>query len=230
MDFKKTGQFIQSRRKEKELTQRQLADLLGISDKTISKWETGKSFPDFTLVSQICQILGISVNELLSGEAISSKEYPKKAEVNMISLMEKLKYRRIRDILHASISVVLIVFSMFFLMWVEFAPDEWHLLNWFYEPYALITECLLLGAFFLMSSGMEAKERFKLAEKYILSAGVVISLFALEMVLLRTDEMSQLNTLNVGICLMPIFYAFCTCILLIFSEILKEKLSSRQKG
>lgn len=231
MDFKKTGQFIQIRRKEKELTQRQLADLLGISDKTISKWETGNGFPDFTLVPQLCQILEINVNELLSGEALSSKEYPEKAEVNMISLMEKMKHRKIKDILYASISVVLFVFAIYFLLWSDFASnDEWHLLNWFYEPVALITECLLLGAFWLMSSGIEGKRRFKLAEKFILSMGVVISLVPFELTLLRTEDISQLNILILGTCLMPVFYAFCICILLIFLEMMKEKTNNRQKG
>ncbi len=73
MDAKKTGQFIQTRRKEKQLTQKQLADILGISDKTVSKWETGRGIPNVTFVSQLCEILGISVNEFLSGETLSSK-------------------------------------------------------------------------------------------------------------------------------------------------------------
>lgn len=225
MDFKKTGQFIQTRRKEKELTQKQLADILGISDKTISKWETGKSFPDFTLVSQLCQILEINVNELLSGEALSSKEYPEKAEVNMISLMEKLKRRKIKNILYVSISVVLIIFCMYSVMWVEFAPDEWYLLDWLYEPHALIVEGLLLGAFFLVSSGMDAKDRFKLAEKFILCVGAVISFFDLEMILLRTDEISHLNVLSLGMCLISTFYAFCICIVLILLELIREKVN-----
>lgn len=226
VDFKKTGQFIQTRRKEKELTQRQLADLLGISDKTISKWETGKGMPDLTLIPQICRILEINVNELLSGEALSSNEYPEKAEANMISLMKKLKHRRTRDILYVTIGAVLIILSIYFLVWTEFAPDEWHLLNWFYEPISLIVECLLLGAFWLISSGMEEKERFKLAHKYILSIGGVLSLIPFELTLLRTDEISQLNVLNVGICLIPIFYALCICILLIFTETIKAKIKN----
>lgn len=230
MDFKKTGHFIQIRRKEKELTQRQLADLLGVSDKTVSKWETGKGLPDFTLIPRLCEILGININELLSGEAISSKEYPEKAEVNMISLMKKNKHERITDILRVSVSVVLIVFVIWFLMWTEFSPDNWHMLNWFYEPYALLAECLALGAFWLISTGMEIKSRFKLAGKYILSVGAVISLFPLELILLETDEISCLNTVNIGVCLMSLFYAFCIRVLLIFAEVVKEKLDNRQNG
>lgn len=229
MDFKKTGQFIQFRRKEKGLTQRQLAELLGISDKTISKWETGKSFPDFTYVPQMCQILEINVNELLSGDVLSSNEYPEKAEANMIFLMGKMKNRRIKDIMYTVISVVLFVFVISYLIWDVFSPDEWHLFNWFYEPVSLIAECLLLGAFWLMTIGIDEKKRFKLAEKFILSIGVVISLVPFELLLLGIEEISQLDALMAGACLIPIFYAFCIYILLLFLELIKERMNSRQK-
>lgn len=95
--------------------------------------------------------------------------------------------------MYAAMSAVLIIFSIYFLMWTEFAPDEWHLLNWFYEPVSLIVECLLLGAFWLFSSGMEEKERFKMAHKYILSIGVIFSLIPFELMLLRSEEISQLK-------------------------------------
>lgn len=229
MDFKKTGQFIQARRKEKELTQRQLAELLEISDKTVSKWETGRGIPDVTLMPRLCQILAISVNELLSGEALSLKEYPEKAEVNMISLMENLKSKRTRAVMSISLSAVLIAIVLFYLMWLGFSPDEWHLLNWFYEPYALIAEGLFLGAFYLMSAGMEARRRFQLAGRFILSTGAVISLFPLELTLLKTEELSQLNPLTVGTCLMPIFYAFCMLVILALTEIIRERFTTGQK-
>lgn len=223
MDFKKTGQFIQIRRKEKELTQRQLAELLEISDKTVSKWETGRGIPDVTLMPRLCQILEISVNELLSGEALSAREYPEKAEVNMISLMENLKSKRTRAVLSISLGAALIALILIFLMWVEFSSGEWHLLNWFYEPYALLAEGLVLGAFYFMSAGMEAGRRFQLAGKLILSTGAVISLFPLEVALLKTDGLSQLNPLTVGTCLMPLFYAGGIHIVLVLAEVIWER-------
>ena len=68
MDQKKTGEFIQQLRKAQGLTQKELADKLGISDKTVSKWETGNGLPDIASLSPLCKALGINVNELLSGE------------------------------------------------------------------------------------------------------------------------------------------------------------------
>ena len=92
MDQIKIGKFIASRRKEKNMTQRQLADILEISDKTISKWECGKGLPEVQLMMPLCNLLGINVNELLSGEKISADEYQRKAEENMMTLVKGNKY------------------------------------------------------------------------------------------------------------------------------------------
>ncbi len=89
MDQIKIGKFIASCRKEKNLTQAQLAEKLGITDRAISKWETGKSMPDTGLMSEICELLGISVNELFTGEKLNLMEdYRKNAESNLMALKE----------------------------------------------------------------------------------------------------------------------------------------------
>jgi len=74
MNQVKIGKFIANVRKENKLTQKQLAEKLGITDRAISKWENGKSMPDLSLLKPICNILNISINELLSGEYIKNKE------------------------------------------------------------------------------------------------------------------------------------------------------------
>lgn len=88
MDQIKIGNFIAQCRKEKNMTQRQLADKLGVSDKTVSKWETGKGIPDAGCMVPLCEALGISVNELLTGEKIPEDEYQEKAEQTMVALAE----------------------------------------------------------------------------------------------------------------------------------------------
>ena len=84
MDQIKTGKFIADERKKKGYTQRQLAEQLGISDKTISKWERGNGFPEISLLLPLCNELDLSVNELLTGERISETEYREKAEEKII--------------------------------------------------------------------------------------------------------------------------------------------------
>ena len=80
MDQLKIGKFIAQTRKEKGLTQKQLADALMISDKTVSKWECGNGLPEVSLMLPLCEKLGITVNELLSGKSLTSSEYQKNAE------------------------------------------------------------------------------------------------------------------------------------------------------
>lgn len=89
MDQSKTGKFIAQERRVQNLTQRQLADKLAISDKTVSKWECGKGLPEVSLMLPLCEILQITVNDLLSGEKVAEGEYQKKAEENMMDLIRE---------------------------------------------------------------------------------------------------------------------------------------------
>ena len=89
MDQIRIGNFIAQCRKAQNLTQRQLADELGISDKTVSKWECGNGLPEVSLMLPLCTALGITVNDLLSGERIAQADYQKKAEENMMELVRE---------------------------------------------------------------------------------------------------------------------------------------------
>ncbi len=89
MNQTEIGKFIAKCRKEKKLTQAQLAEKLNITDRAVSKWETGKSMPDSSIMLELCEILGITVNELLSGEEIDMENYEKKADENLIALKRK---------------------------------------------------------------------------------------------------------------------------------------------
>lgn len=89
MDQIKIGEFIAKERKQKKLTQQQLADILGISNKTVSKWECGNGLPEISLLLPLCSELEISVNELLSGKRLNDEEYRRKAEENMMSLIQE---------------------------------------------------------------------------------------------------------------------------------------------
>lgn len=91
MDQIKIGRFIAERRKKVKLTQIQLAEKLGITDKAISKWETGKSMPDTAIMLQLCDILEISVNELLSGEKISMENTNQKNEQLLLDMSKELE-------------------------------------------------------------------------------------------------------------------------------------------
>ncbi len=89
MDQIKIGKFIAACRKAKNLTQMQLAEALGITDRAVSKWERGISLPDSSIMLALCGILEISVNDLLSGEVVTMSNYNEKAEENLLALTKQ---------------------------------------------------------------------------------------------------------------------------------------------
>lgn len=91
MDQNRIGKFIASCRKEQGMTQAVLAERLGISDRAVSKWETGKSLPDSGIMLELCGLLKINVNELLSGEKIMAESYDKRAEENLLAMKREVE-------------------------------------------------------------------------------------------------------------------------------------------
>lgn len=106
MDQVKIGRFIAALRREQNLTQRQLADLLQISDKTVSKWECGNGLPEVGMMLPLCEVLHINVNELLTGERLEAG-YQEKAEENLVELAQE----REREIVHGRKKAVLLAIA-----------------------------------------------------------------------------------------------------------------------
>ena len=112
MDQVKTGRFIAGERKKKGYTQKQLAEKLQISDKTISKWECGNGFPEVSLLLPLCSELDITVNELLSGERVSDEDYRNKAEENMVNLVKEAQESKKKIILSAMVCTLTIIAAL----------------------------------------------------------------------------------------------------------------------
>ena len=89
MNQEKIGKFILKLRKEKKMTQKELADKLNVTDRAVSHWENGRRLPDVTLYKPICEMFDITVNELLSGERLSKEESINKADENLIILTKE---------------------------------------------------------------------------------------------------------------------------------------------
>lgn len=101
MDLIKIGRYIAGKRKELGMTQKQLAEKIGMSDKSVSKWERGVCLPDVSVYSELCQILGISINEFLAGEDLSQELIVQKSEENLIGITRdsKNKQKRLKIII-----------------------------------------------------------------------------------------------------------------------------------
>ncbi len=89
MDQEKIGKFIAEKRKEQGLTQMQLAEKLGVTDRAVSKWETGRSLPDASSMVELCALLGITVNDLLCGEVVSMERYHAQTEKNLLEMIKQ---------------------------------------------------------------------------------------------------------------------------------------------
>ena len=123
MDQVKIGKFISDERKAKGYTQKQLSELLAISDKTISKWECGNGFPEASLLLPLCNELEITVNELLTGERISQQNYKKKAEENMVNMIREKEENKQKLLLTTMIGVISTITFVTLLLVVCFYTD-----------------------------------------------------------------------------------------------------------
>lgn len=108
MDQIKIGKFISAKRKEKNITQSELAEKLNITDRAISKWENGVCLPDASHLPELCRILDISINDLFSGEVVDMKDNEKKLEENLLE-MTKLKEKRDKELLVVEIFIGIVV-------------------------------------------------------------------------------------------------------------------------
>ena len=173
MDQIKIGEFMAKKRKEQELTQIQFAELVGVSNKTVSKWETGARMPDVAIIQEVCDVLKISVNELLAGEEFTEKEYIQKTEDNVIGLVQELdeiketKTNRWLGILCGILIIIInATFGMAYQQSVFFDESVHFNFSMFVDPSTLL---YVLGMFFLMLGVTGAFTRYIAGYKFWLN-------------------------------------------------------------
>ena len=112
MNQEKIGRFIAELRKEKNMTQQELADKLNITDRAISHWENGRSMPDAGVILELCKILNINVNELLSAKKIKEEKYNERAEESLLEMRREIETqnKRILTLNKIIINLAIIIF------------------------------------------------------------------------------------------------------------------------
>ena len=127
MDQIKIGKFIAERRKLKSLTQAQLAEKLNITDRAVSKWENGRSLPDSAIMLELCEILDITVNDLLCGEVVEMEKYDKEMEKNLLEMArEKEKSDKQLLMVEIVMGFVSIGIMLGLCIFAAYAPmEEW---------------------------------------------------------------------------------------------------------
>ena len=128
MDQIKIGKFIATLRKEKELTQSQLGNLIGVTDRAVSKWENGRGLPDLSLIKPLCEALDISVNDLLNGEIVQNEELIVKTEENIIETLE-YSAKKVKNIKKIYFFVILSLVCAFSLLITSFFIDVGRMKN-----------------------------------------------------------------------------------------------------
>lgn len=122
IDLNASGQFIATTRKEKGLTQAKLAEKIQVSEKTVSKWECGKGFPDVSSILPLCDALEITSNELLSAKRLSETEYQQSAQENALELIQEKKRNKKQLWIAYALMSALMVSSLTILLLVAFTP------------------------------------------------------------------------------------------------------------
>lgn len=134
------GKFIAKCRKKHNLTQEQLAEKLNITSKAVSKWECGKSLPDASIMLKLCNILKISVNDLLSGKKIDNNNYINNAEENLLLLTKEIEHRknilRIIQRLLLLFAIILFISNMIF---NSIYGDNWDRKDILYITYIIMS-------------------------------------------------------------------------------------------
>ena len=173
MDQDKIGKFIAECRKAKKITQSELAEKLGVTDRSVSNWENGKNMPDLSFFKPLCNILDITINELLSGEKLSIDRYQEKFEENIVNTID---YSNKKIVKYSKfVYLLLIIFGLFIVITaITICPAE---SSWG-SIYSTIGVSL-----FVIGVGLNFRNLGLLRQAVILTVTVCITLF----VLLFTD-------------------------------------------
>ncbi len=202
MDQVKIGKFLSEIRKQRGMTQKELAEKVGISDKTISKWECGNSMPDISYLESLCNSLDITVNELLSGENLSEQSYSKKAEENIMALMKENETQKKSNFWQLCIGIVLAVLA-FIMMTVVSGIVQ---LGNFIDFPSVVLLIMLCFAGVLISGKKKKTEIIGILQKILIPSGVIITLVELVVLMHRLDDPSTIGP-NFAVCILTPLYA-----------------------
>lgn len=209
-----TGKFIASCRKEKGLTQAQLAEKLNITDRAVSKWETGKSMPDSSIMLELCNILGVSVNELLSGEKIkmdNMDNYNEKVSENLIALKKKDENNMSKNTIISIIYTVAMVIGILVCCICDVAISG-----------ALTWSLITLSSIFI--AWIASFPVILLGKKGILVSMISISIFIIPFMYILSVLIKVRAIFRIGSIMSIITLLFLWCIFTLYSRLKSRKL------
>lgn len=222
MKQERIGAFIAETRKQLGMTQKELAKKIGISDKTVSKWECGNSIPDISYLEALCDSLDIKVNELLSGERLTDKSYSEKAEENIMNLIKENETNKKGSRVQLILGIILTLASFLFILFNVANRSLNHLLDYF-DLITLLVLVLLCTAIVLLSKKRTRQDIIGLLQKIIIPCGCMDFLFQCIFVLKQADT-PEVLTANLAVCGLTLLYSVGAFLVL---TVLKERGNSR---
>ena len=199
------GAFLQEIRKSKGLTQKELAEQIGVSDKTISKWENGNSVPDTSILLSLCNVLEITVNEFLSCERILPENYSMKAEENMMALIEENKRTKRNSTVTRIIGGIVVCITLIFIV---ISTAGMFPIGNFIDPISIMSVVLLEFGVILISKARTKEKILQLMNKTILPVGGLISIISVIIILLCViDGDSMALRVNLAVAVLALLYS-----------------------
>lgn len=210
------GKFIQEIRKEKGLTQKELAELIGVSDKTISKWENGNSSPDTSMLMSLSEALEVTVNELLSAERIAPENYSMKAEETIMTLIKENEAGKRTHLISQIIGLLLIILA-FVLIFVVSAGTETIAL--FLDSASFVFLLIVSVGVVLLSGARDRESVLMLLSKTVIPIGAVIAIVSFIIFMALINDLSVIGP-NLCVIMLSILYS---CIAKVIIEVMITK-------
>ena len=213
MDTVKISNFILMARTKAGLTQKELADKIGVSDKTISKWETGKSLPDISYYETLCDALNIKVNELLSGEYLNEEICLEKAETNIVEIIRENKFSKKKVVAKLFAGLALFIAAALLIGILSSLNLSEVIAGLFDLPTLVILVFINLGAM-LISGKRSFDGILSLLRHIAIPAGVLLSIISLAMAVAEISDINNLAAYMV-IALLSTLYGIIEYILVV---------------
>ena len=214
MNVEKTGKFLQELRKEKGMTQKELAEEIKVSDKTISKWENGNGLPDIISLNALSTFFQVSMNELLAGERVSGEEYQKKAEETIIGLLEDEQKNRKAPKVFMLLGMVLLLSGILYALISSQGISFLSVLPMWFDAGALFSLLLIYFALAMILWVREKEHLWDKLSKVVIPIGVLMSLMHLIDIFL-TGTWDKGMFVQAAYSLTPMLYAAGAYILII---------------
>ncbi len=211
------GRFMQELRKGKNLTQKELADRIGVSDKTISKWENGNSIPDTTILLPLCKELDITVNEFLAGQRIPPENYSMKAEENMMALIQENEKVKKGNLVLQIIGGIAIVIALIFMGLSIGGISFLIFMDW---P-SLVILCLMEVGIVLVSGARTKDKVLRILSKTLLPSGLLISIVSAIVILGCVTIDIEVIGANLAVAFLSVVYALVAKIVVEILEVRK---------